>query len=375
MTDFSQNASARPSRKPRRWWLLLAAIAAAAVVYGLVRFDVLGFSAKTALRDALEQRGRVAVVSDADLMTIAPPGTELVPVERLSALRSALAGHDGAAVARAMELDGVQALWVDPASQAARTRTRAGSVQAQLARYAHVDGLRGLYVSRRAALYARDPFDALSAVDRQAVAGVARGLLEGARSPRVASFPEALRRVQPVEVMVLLLDRGKPRLWRSARGSSLARALVTAATVARQRWIEREQAMGGPLDAALPRLTVEVSLLGDDGTFGERDAAFLERALSPAHGVGYEDKGAWRYLLPDATREKGAGRASRAYASLFAEDGLPETSLARKELRLYRLFVSTLATSESKLPQGDGVSTVRKPDELLTPPNAAVNGQ
>ncbi len=350
----------RPSRgrsRAVRWGAVLIAIGA---LFAAVQYDLFGLSAHADLQRALAQRGRVAVLDEARLNA---PGTQLVPAASVPGLSVALEGTRGEAVAKALTAGGVHALWIDP-----RATHRDKSVASRIARFEHVEGLRGIYLSRRAALYAADPIDALSALDRAALAGVARGLLRGARTPRLSSFPEALRSVQSVEVMVLLLEGEKPRLWRSARGSSLARALLTAASVARQRWIEREQAMGGALDAMLPRMRVEVALLGDDGTLGERDNAFLDRAFGVEHGVGYDDKGAWRYLLPDATREKGKGRASVAYRALMADDGLSEASFEREDLRLYRLFVSTLATSEPEPAPDDGLAPVRAPSDVLAPP-------
>jgi hypothetical protein len=349
------------SRGRFRTWLWLAAVLCAiGAIAAALRFDVLGLSARADLQRALAQRGRVAVLEDG--VQLSAPGTQLVHARSLPGLLAALEGKQGEAVAQALSKGSLHALWIDP-----RAAHAPGSVAARIARFEHVEGLRGLYVSRRAALYAADPIDALGTLERQALAGVARGLLGGARMPRLSSFPEALRRVQSVEVMVLLLEGDKPRLWRSARGSSLARALLTAASVARQRWIEREQAMGGALDAMLPSLRVEVALLGDDGTVGERDDAFLDRAFGPEHGVGYDDKGSWRYLLPDATRQKGKGRASVAYRALMADDGLSEASFEREDLRLYRLFVSTLATSEPAPAPDDGLAPVRTPNEVLAP--------
>jgi hypothetical protein len=67
--------------------------------------------------------------------------------------------------------------------------------------------------------------------------------------------------------------------------------------------------MGGPLDVMLPSLRIEIASLGDDGTLGDRDDAFLDRAFFPEHGVGYENKGTWRYFLPEATRDKGQSSA------------------------------------------------------------------
>jgi len=225
------------------------------------------------------------------------------------------------------------------------------------------------------------------------MAMVARRLLEGDRPPRITSFPEPLRRVSHVEVMVLLKQGGRPRLWRSARGSSLGRALVTAATVARERWQERESAMGAPLDEMLPRLSVEVALLLDDGTLGERDAAFVDRVVTAEHGVAYERKGAWRYLLPAATADEGKGHASAAFAALFEDNGLSSDSLGKSDLRPYRLAVATLGESPplvgSARPEAagsdddegprrprtrdagaqaeprDGLSEVHHPDEVL----------
>jgi len=168
--------------------------------------------------------------------------------------------------------------------------------------------------------------------------------------------------------MVLLRKAGRARLWRSARGNSIASALLTASIVARQRWQEREQAMGGPLDALLPQMDVEVALLGDDGTVGETNAAYIDRVFSPSHGVAYERRGAWRYFLPDTTALEGKGRASVAYRKLFVEDGLPEDSFTRSELRLYRLIVQTLAVSQAIPQVDDGLAPVHSPDEILKQP-------
>lgn len=350
----------------------MGALAIAALLAGLfalaVKLDVLGLGARAATRDALAQRGRVAFARAGDLedaVGVALPGTQLVELSAVPGLNEALQGPDGHAVARVLKANKIDSVWLTPSLPAASEAKRGGSVRAQIERLGHVEGMRGVYVSRRAALYAPDPISELSDIDRKALAGVARGMIGGARMPRLSSFPETLRSVQSVEVMVLLVDNDKPRLWRSARGSSLARALVTAAGVARQRWMEREQAMGGPLDALLPSLRVEVASLGDDGTLGDRDDAFLDRVFFPEHGVGYENKGSWRYFLPDATRDKGGGRASVAYRKLLEDDGMSMESLERKELRLYRLFSSTLAVSEPTAKKDTDVTAVTAPDDVL----------
>jgi hypothetical protein len=242
-----------------------------------------------------------------------------------------------------------------------------GSLGGRLAHFARLPGLQGAYFARTTALYGLDPVRDWSPQLRNGLAQVARRLLAGTTPPRLASFPEPVRRLEPVEVMVLLRQGTQPRLWRSARGSSFARALLTASAVARQRWVERSAALGGSIDKLLPQLSVEVSLLQDDGELGWRDPAFVDRVLLPVHGVGYERKGSWHYLLPEATR-RGGRRPSRAYAQLFADDGLPEDSLDNPELRPYRMAVQIIGSSPAPAdrPQpDDGLSEVSKPGQVL----------
>jgi hypothetical protein len=347
--------------------LLSLAALLLAVVVAFVRFDPLGLRADGELVRALTQRGRVAVVDAKSLLALHAEGATLVDAESVPGLLPALAGQDANALSRALEQARVSALLIEPELAASGQPTI--TLRARLQRFGRVPGLHGLFLSRTAVLYAPDLTRELSPLHREALATVARALVAGARPPRVSSFPEPLRRLRPVEVMVLLRSGENPRLWRSARGSSIASALITAATVARERWHEREQAMGGTLDRALPHLIVDVALLDDDGTLGERDPAFIDRALLPGvHGVAYERKGAWRYLLPDATREEGKGRASQAFRKLFVDDGLPEDSFGRHELRLYRLAVQTLATSPEPPQKDDGLSDVKSPNDVLGVP-------
>lgn len=345
---------------------LLRALLAAALLGALAAFlviqDPLDLRGHRQLARALVERGRIAIVGEASWRGLRAQGATLVEATELPGLVQALSGQDVAALGEAMAQAGTQHLLVAPTGASA-----GASLAARLAHYEPVGGLRGLYLSTHAALYAVDPFEALPREQRDALAIVARRMLAGAKPPKLQSFPETLRRVQPVEVMVLLREHGKARLWRSARGSSLARALLTAVEVARERWHEREQAMGGPLAPILHGLEVEVALLIDDGTVASTDAAFIDRVFFAAHGVGYERKGAWRYMLPDATAEAGHGRASRAYQKLFVDDGLPEDSLARRELRLYRLRVQTLSVSPPEPEPDDGLGTPRTPDEVLAP--------
>jgi hypothetical protein len=161
-----------------------------------------------------------------------------------------------------------------------------------------------------------------------------------------------VRRLDPVEVMVLLRAGDEPKLWRSARGSSFARALLTATAIARQRWIERSAALGGKLPVMLPTLTVELDLLQDDGEIGTRTDSFIDLVTSLEHGVGYERKGGWQYLLPEATHKHGQ-KPSRAYRQLFKDNGLPGDSVDQPDLRLYRLAVQRIGVSEPTVAQRD----------------------
>jgi hypothetical protein len=343
--------------------LALGALVLLALAVLAWRLDLLGLTGGAALRRALTQRGRVAIAGPSGWPGLQPEGTQWADVPALPELATALRGSDPAPVYAAIERDGLDGLLVQTGAGAGDEQP--GSVRARLARYEHVQGLRGVYLAPTAALYALDPVAQLPQAHREATAVVARALVGGARPPKSSSFPESLRRLRPVEVMVLLRHGERARLWRSSRGSSIASALVTAAVVARQRWQEREQAMGGPLDKLLPRMEVEVALIEDDGTIGSSDPAFIDRVFGKEHGVAYERKGAWRYLLPDATQTYGKGSASRAYRKLFSDDGLPQDSFDRSELRLYRLLVRQLAVSPAEPPPRDGVSEVHSPDEVL----------
>lgn len=289
------------------------------------------------LATELERRGTVAVLGDDALLEVKPEGTVLVA---RGPLAPALEGHDEDALLEAMRAAGIEALLV---ASGPRVEEDA-PLGAQLAAYRSLRSLRAVYLTPTHALYApgvsADLGDAAGALPR-----VAREILEGQQPPRIARFPEPIRRIRSVEVMVLLRDRGQARLWRSARGSSIARALVTASVVARQRWAERQDALGGPLARRLPHLDVEVAILEEDGTLGVTTPAFVERVFYPVHGVAYERPGAWRYQLPDATQASGEGSAVKAYESLFADNALPTDSLRRRDLRFYRLVTTSVGAS------------------------------
>ena len=351
----------------------LPAVIVSAVAAFVVRMAVSGAPERERLLEALAQRGRVLVVGSVGVGDAELYGTHLLAETAAPQVMEALRGQQPEALRREMQRARVDGLLVEVVPG-----QKGEALLQRLQGYDHIAGLRGAYLAPRAAFYLADPIFDLAPQLREAIATVARGVLEGKKPPRINSFPEPLRRVRHVEVMVLLRQGKRARLWRSARGSSIARALITASVVARQRWGERENAMGGPLDPVLPRLDVEVSLLLDDGEIGTRSVPFVDHVFGPQHGVGYEYKGAWRYTLPQATQRAGGGRASKAYAELFVENGLSEDSLGRLDLRLYRLAVSPIAVSPAPKPWGtpkapppaDGLSDVVDPGEVL--PDAAV---
>jgi hypothetical protein len=224
----------------------------------------------------------------------------------------------------------------------------AKGVEGRLAKFEHVYGLRGALLSPQLALYVPTHEIALSDRERQALAYVTRALFRGAREPNVASFPASLRRVERVEVMVMLSQHGEPRLWRSARGTSIARALLTATRVARDRWREREQAMGGPLAQRLNELDVEVSLLSEDGVLLDTQRVFVDRAVTKLHGVGFDHRTAWHYVLPnDVARNKKGPFA--ALAQQVEDQGLPLTSLHAPDTRVYRFLNFPLGQSKGPL--------------------------
>lgn len=311
------------------------------------------------LERALVGRGRIAWVGGDASQHWAPSGAQVEALPDSSPLLAQLRDDDSAAIVASLAERGFQGLLVDQ-----HAANAASGVLKRMGDYAHIEGLQGVYFDHGSALYALDPVRVWSPRLRAGLAMVARRLVAGSTPPQLRSFPEAVRRLDPVEVMVLLRNGDEPRLWRSARGSSFARALLTATAVARQRWIERSATLGGRLNDVLPTLTVELALLQDDGELGARNAQFIDRVITAEHGVGYERKGGWHYLLPDATHHAGRS-ASRAYQQLFTDDGLEADSIDNRELRLYRLAVQRIGVSDPQPVPDDGLSDVAEPDEVL----------
>lgn len=335
-------------RRRGRIRIAIVGVAIALLVGGLavfVRGSIGGVPGTEAIAEELTDRGLVAVVGAPDLARVVRGRTRTKPSSDIPELARALEGKDGLAVARALAANDVDALLVDGREPAPDRDDDEASVAERLSRYENVRGLRAKILAPAAAVYVADDLPSLSEAEEGALAHVARRILAGDRPPRVASFPESLRAVQNVEVMVLLRENGQPRLWRSARGSSFARALLTAAVVARQRWQERESTMGGPIDDVLPGLSVEVVRLSEDGTLASRSPSFVDCVFTKAHGVAFEERGSWHYLLPDATAERGEGSATKAYRALFEDNGFEPEAFDREDIRLYRLVATPVAVS------------------------------
>lgn len=301
--------------------------------------------ATASLAVELRDRGRIAVAGEDDLLRIRADGAQLIPAGEIEGLSDALAGSDEDRLDAVLREAGIAGILVDGRRRPTEPPAEGASLAERLRAYDHFEALQGLHLTPVAGLYVRRRVLRLPQEMGDALARAARQIVAGSTLPRVRSFPEPLHRTRNVEVLVLLRDGDRPRLWRSARGGSIARALVTAASVARERWAGREPAMGGSIDQRLPSLSVEIYLLEEDGTLGDRSAPFVERAFTREHGVAFEDRGSWHYLLPEHTRERGEGSAVRAYRALFEDEGLPADSLETRELRLYRLVARPVGTS------------------------------
>jgi len=268
-----------------------------------------------------------------------PRGLDWPKVDRYPAVQSALRGTDPDALRRALERNGLRALWVPSTPE--RPWGPELSLEDRFAAGGIVRGFRGAYLSADGMLYVVDRTAWPEALAAETLARVARQILSSGQPPPPSAFPEPFASPQSVEVVVLLRSGTGPRLWRSARAESIAEGLVTAALAARRRWAERSETMGGPLEGRLDELDVEVGLLFDDGTIAVEAPSLIDALVKPAHGVAYEQPTRWRYLLPAATH---TGRPpSAAYRELFEAHGLPEESFGRSDLRLYRMRMKTLS--------------------------------
>ncbi len=270
-------------------------------------------------------------------------GTSWVAPSSVPEVSAALGGYVVDPLKAAMRAASLEGLWFRPEYGASVGPDT--SLASRFAAGAFVPGFAAEVVASGGLLYLPQAGDASDELAADVLAKVARKILSGIEPPPLSSFPPALRTPRDVEVLVLLRDFGQVRLWRSARAASVASGVVRAAVAAAERWHERQDAMGGPLEERLARLDVEVAMLIDDWTLVDRTPAFIDRAVTPRHGVAYEQPGKWRYLLPVATAK--AGSPSEAFRQLFRENDLPEQSFNRPDVRLYRFVMQTISVDQA----------------------------
>lgn len=266
-------------------------------------------------------------------------GIETVAVEDAQSIDAALGASDASALIAALGQQQIGAVLIGHMTH----KVPSESIASALIKRSSIPGLRGLYLSPEMAAYGPAEPVRFDPTVSAALAHVARSILGGAKPPRVESFPPDARAAHNVEVMVMLRADKTPRLWRSARAGSVAQGLVTAASVARQRWAERASVMGGDIDRALLALSVEVSLLVDDGTIARPTEAFVNRVVSDDQGVGFEDKGEWRYSLPEPNEQ--AMKPYAALLDLLRMNGKNEDYLREDGVRVYRFNVERVAVS------------------------------
>ena len=288
--------------------------------------------------------GSVSLGQWTDVVSLGPMplGVSWAPIEAHPAVKEAVEGTNPEALREAMRDAGLRGLWfvvvpgasADP-ELALTKRFSAGGI---------VRGFRGAALTTEGLLYVVEDATWPVALADRVLARVARGILEGNAPPPLDAFPEALTTPQGVEVLVLLTSGRGPRLWRSARAQSIADGVITASLAARQRWEERTETMGGPLGERLDQLDVHVAFLFDDGTFDRGAVSLIDTFVKPRHGVAYEQPTRWRYLLPRATHN--AETPTDAYRRLFRDNGLPEDSFERRDLRLYRMRMRTVSVDQ-----------------------------
>jgi len=320
------------------------------IVGALVGSWWLQVSKKEPLSPELRGRGRLAVIGDTSRAGTDAEGTITLLASSLNSVEKALKDASESRLSQALKQEKISGLLVGPLRYSA-VRVQ-DPLRLKLINYAALENFRAEFLSEQAALYLPYQPPTITPVMGKALARLARKLLSGSKPPALQSLPPELTQPDDVEVMVLIRNQREPQLWRSARSSSVARALLTACQVAKDRWAERAEAMGGPLPSLLESLDVEVWLLTKDGTLTDRTEVFVNHVFKPEHGVAYEHKATWRYMLPEFVKKTGRGSAVEAYEQLFRTGGESEASLQRRDIRLYRLRATLLGTSLPPDPGG-----------------------
>ncbi len=312
----------------KRSWLL--------AILGVIGALLLWRQSRPEASDALLQWTKVAAL-------VAPPvGPSWERVAAYPEVQEAVKGSDPVRLREALEAAGLQGLWVG-VSVGLSSRGDLPLAR-RFAAGAVVRGFRGAVLTPQGLLYVVDETKWPVVISDRVLARVARRILEGSAPPPMDAFPKELTEEQAVEVLIVLSGGTGPRLWRSARAHSIAEGLVTASLAARERWEERAETMGGPLGERLDQLDVEVAFLFDDGTFDAGATSLIDALVKPQHGVAYEQPARWRYLMPRATHS--ADSPTDAYKQLFRDNGLPEDSFGRSDLRLYRVRMQTVSIDQ-----------------------------
>lgn len=214
---------------------------------------------------------------------------------------------------------------------------------------------RAAWLNQHWAAYTEDPLAKvnLGPNEGRALAELVRHLLKGHIMPERARLPQGYVEPMPVEIMVTLRDTSMglktDRLWRSAKGNSIAEAVSTAAHAARLRWKERQDVLGGPLELKLPRLEIEVSMLVRNGSFIAPNAGWVAAHVR-GHGrwgIGIEKKDAWYYTFAPTTLKDNDGKAPRhtLLNKLLKDHNMNHETLKRPDVKLYRFEVVSLGIS------------------------------
>jgi len=279
-----------------------------------------------------------------EIVALAPPpaGVDWPSIDAHPSVKEAVEGTNPEILRKAMQDAGLRGLWVRVTPGASADPEL--SLHERLSAGGIVRGFRGAVLTAQGLLYVIEETQWPVVLCDRVLARVARAILEGSTPPPLDAFPVELTTPQGIEVLVLLTGGRGPRLWRSARAQSIADGVITAALAARQRWEERMETMGGPLGDRLDDLDVHVAFLFDDGTFDRDAVSLIDTLVKPQHGVAYEQPSRWRYSLPRATHN--AASPTEAYRNLFRDNGLPEDSFARRDLRLYRLRMRTVSVDQ-----------------------------
>lgn len=270
---------------------------------------------------------------------------DIVPLAQAEKVASALAGNDEEALERSLAAQAFDGVLLAGNAAAPEHADAPSSLLHALRNYASLVTLPAQALSSRLSIYRRRAPPRLAPAAQQQLTALTLALLRQETPPPGTVWPSFDASGEPLEIMVMLRQGGRPLVWRASRDASLARATTAAALAVRQRWRERQAAFHGALRQQLPQLQLEVAWLRRDGELIERHAAFMRRTITAEHGIGYDRRGRWQYALPGSLRQHAGESPWQAYRRLFRAQGLPADSHGRADLHLYRFVVVPLTTS------------------------------